>query len=327
MLWILVAVGILSGLGLALWPLLTQTSCIVEGTPIDTPAGLVLIENVRPGTLVWTCGPDGRREPGRVVVVHSARSRAWLEIELEDGTVFEVTARHPVRTRNDWTEAGALQVGDGVVTRDGVRALTAVRLREGDVGVFDLEVEPNPNFYAAGVRVHNKSRNDRNAAVSLKTLSVAQVDFKTNDRDGDGRQEFWVGDVSGLFTILGTDGQAIKLIDHAIAHADANPRPNGGGTKTIPLDPIQPKATYFYRALPYFEDEQGRGVPYDSGKGRHPTKYGFIAEPMKLPYAAPTLIINESGTVYLKDLQGLPLDRYPRNPQAEGWKSAKDYFR
>ena len=38
---------------------------------------------------------------------------------------------------------------------------------------------------------------ERSPSASLKTIASAQADFRANDRDGDGVQQFWRGDIAG----------------------------------------------------------------------------------------------------------------------------------
>ena len=58
----------------------------------------------------------------------------------------------------------------------------------------------------------------------LKTIASAQADFRGNDRDGNGRQDFWRDDIAGLYTIVPVGSQeAIKLIELSVAGADEAP--------------------------------------------------------------------------------------------------------
>lgn len=317
-----VAIGSASLIGHFVYTSVFATNCVLEGTPIDTPDGLRPIEALHVGASVWTLGADGRRESGRVSAVHPSRARSWLEIAIEGGYVLQVTARHPIRVAEGWKEAGELRAGEEVVTLEGLRKVKAPRVREGDVRVFDLEIDPNPNFYAAGVLVHNKSRNDWNAAGGLKTIVSAQAEFRSLDWDRNGARDYWVADVSGLYTILapGRD-QGLQLIEVTVAYADANPRPNWGGTSTAPLGPLQSKAAYYYSALKFYEDEKGVSRPYDEGEGRHPSRFGFVAWPdPRWRGSNPTLIVSEKGTVYAKDLKGYGVDTFPHDPEARGWR-------
>ena len=72
---------------------------------------------------------------------------------------------------------------------------------------------------------------ERNASTSLKTLSSAEADFRANDRDWNHVNDFWTGDVKGLYTMTssavrgnggGTTDPAIKLIELSVASADAD---------------------------------------------------------------------------------------------------------
>ena len=131
-------------------------SCIVEGTPIDTPSGSCKIEDLRVGDEVWTRAPSGELQVGRVRAVHSAWSMAQRMIVLSDGRTLHATALHPVATETGWKLTGQLEAGESVWSRDGWRTIASVTHTGRLVRVFNLEVEPNPNFFANGVLVHNK---------------------------------------------------------------------------------------------------------------------------------------------------------------------------
>ena len=63
----------------------------------------------------------------------------------------------------------------------------------------------------------------------LKELVMQQAMFRQNDPDGNGLQDFWVADVSGLARLRkGGDGEAIALIGPSVALADGRP--------CVPLD-------------------------------------------------------------------------------------------
>jgi hypothetical protein len=60
-------------------------------------------------------------------------------------------------------------------------------------------------------------------ALRLKTLALAQEDFRTNDRDRDRVNQFWRADVAGLYALAPGGGPAIKLIELQVAAADDRP--------------------------------------------------------------------------------------------------------
>jgi hypothetical protein len=171
---------------------------------------------------------------------------------------------------------------------------------------------------AKAMAVSQVASNERNASTSLKTLATAEADFRANDRDVNHVNDFWVGDVSGLYRYK-VDGQEIKLIERALAAADASP------LKIRELSALQiekplPKAGYLYTVLAKgFED--GRIVKYHSGGFRHNSMFGFAAYPVDYPAGGrSTFIINENNSVWRKDLAGKVPDTFPDDPAKDGWQ-------
>ena len=52
--------------------------------------------------------------------------------------------------------------------------------------------------YAYSGYQDKRSSNIQSAGNRLRSLASAQADFRGNDRDGNGIQDFWTGDVAGL---------------------------------------------------------------------------------------------------------------------------------
>jgi len=162
-----------------------------------------------------------------------------------------------------------------------------------------------------------RASNERNASVSLKTLTSAECDFKSNDRDQDGELAFWVGDVSRL-RYLEVRGVRIELIEGSVADADA-----------APLRPLaEPMARVGYRYFVMKTDETG--APYNGGKNTNPEKYGFCAVPVEyLPEGTFlrgssgvtrwTFIVNQENIIWRKDTRAAPVLAFPKDPRAEGW--------
>src|ERR1043165_4520972 len=80
-----------------------------------------------------------------------------------------------------------------------------------------------------GLMSSRRAENERNASTSLKTLSSSEADFRANDRDWNQVNDFWTGDVKGLYTMTAAAvrgaGTApkdppIKLIEIETAAAD-----------------------------------------------------------------------------------------------------------
>src|SRR5437762_1996555 len=86
-----------------------------------------------------------------------------------------------------------------------------------------------------------RASNERSASTALKTLSSAEADFRANDRDANGMNDFWTGDISCLYSLT-INGRELRLIERSIAEAD-----------TCPIRglcwPYRPREGYFYAAL------------------------------------------------------------------------------
>jgi hypothetical protein len=156
-----------------------------------------------------------------------------------------------------------------------------------------------------GLLASQRAANERGAASRLKSLTAAEADFRANDRDGNGIEDFWTGDVRSLSTMR-VKGQQILLIEPGIAQADATP----GG----PMTPF-PKGGYLFMAIKF--DESGK--PYDLGKGRNPSRFGFCAYPANPSSGRRTFIVNEENKIWAGVWGGGPVERWPSHPAAEGW--------
>src|SRR6185369_6911110 len=85
---------------------------------------------------------------------------------------------------------------------------------------------------------------ERPPSTALKTIASAQADFRANDRDGDGRNQFWRADIAGLYALAPGGGPAIRLIERSLALADARP------VYDLTRDGERaPKQGYWYRAI------------------------------------------------------------------------------
>src|SRR4051812_19886412 len=84
-----------------------------------------------------------------------------------------------------------------------------------------------------------RSSYERGSSTSMKTIAVAEADFRTNDRDGNGVNDFWTHDMKGLYCLTncavvgragGTVDPPIRLIELALACAasDGVTAPAGG---------------------------------------------------------------------------------------------------
>ncbi|MCZ6878523.1 MAG: Hint domain-containing protein [Acidobacteria bacterium] len=175
------------GVGFFVFLLIFPPYCMVEGTQVDTPSGSCNIEDLSEGEEVWTRAPSGELQVGRIRAIHPAWSMVQSMIVLSDGTTLNATAPHPVATETGWKPAGQLETGDSVWSRDGWRKVASVTHTGGLVRVFDLEVEPNSNFFANGVLVHNKSKpasNEDSAISAVRNIVTSQITYSATIGEG-----------------------------------------------------------------------------------------------------------------------------------------------
>lgn len=168
-----------------------------------------------------------------------------------------------------------------------------------------------------------RASNERNASASLKTIATAQADFRSNDRDGNRVNDYWTGDLAGLYAIdnssTGTaTPQPIRLIELSVGLADAFPMPdllsNGNyGTPMTTYGAQAPKAGYWYLSLfedlqvtasggvgSYKQDTDGSGDPVHNSSR-------FAAAAMPESYGASgnrVFILSEGNTMFSRDFGG-----------------------
>ncbi len=130
--------------------------CLAAGTWIDTPAGPVRVEDVRPGTLVWTADTEGRRLVARVE--RTGRTpvppdHQVMHVRLRDGRELYASPGHPSASG---LPLGALAVGD---TLDGSSVVVAQRMRYAGEATFDLLPSgPTGTYWANGVLLRSTLR-------------------------------------------------------------------------------------------------------------------------------------------------------------------------
>jgi len=175
-----------------------------------------------------------------------------------------------------------------------------------------------------GLLSSNRASNERNASTALKTLTSAEADFRANDRDWNHVNDFWTGDVSGLYYVKPVGGgPELRLIEESVANADAKPLfvlKNG----TIP------KAGYLYQALE--GDNAFRGTPEweykrdtdKSGKKVHNReKFGFCAFPKSGGDGKYVFTVNENNTIF-RDPGTEPKTSFPDDSELKSHWSGGD---
>ncbi len=183
-----------------------------------------------------------------------------------------------------------------------------------------------------------REENERGASAMMKTLATAEADFRSNDRDNDRAQNFWVYDVSGLYTLCPSTngmsvptaepGRMLALIDRRLAAADVTDivRDAPG---TVPAAKAfgawTPLGGYLYRAFAMHEPGAPAGFGGDGGDV-HPAgtvlryarpggieawgdgwnfgKFGFAALPGRSDVGSQVFIMDESITIFRFTIDG-----------------------
>lgn len=170
----------------------------------------------------------------------------------------------------------------------------------------------------------------------LKTLASAEADFRANDRDWNHINDFWTGDVKGLYTMTGssksymfatdaTRDTTIKLIELHVAMCDADPRMVPAGGLNQPVEKFggpRVQEAYWFAALKRdLSATSAEETVYQLDTGGDPamgschntTKFGFISFPDSASMGKTAYIINDCNTVF-RQLLTVPIRRGTANP-------------
>lgn len=196
-----------------------------------------------------------------------------------------------------------------------------------------------------GLLAAQRASNERNASASLKTITTAEADFRSNDRDGDRQSNFWVRDIYALFALTpssngtangpgGTNVAAmVKLIEPSVAAADITgiaPVTGCVGTASA-ISVWSPKASYGYRPFASYQTAAGSTIYGTAGSitgygtAYNTSKFGFMAMPTSYSAGRQAFIVNEDNTIYRADPGGNYNATYTGGAVASGqmtWVSA-----
>jgi len=165
---------------------------------------------------------------------------------------------------------------------------------------------------------------ERGASTSLKTLAVAEADFKVNDRDSNLVSDYWTADVKGLYTMTncavagaagGTVDPPIRLIEVTLAAADSDGSLAAAGGECMAITSfsvIVQKSGYWYASLTNDASVNGSESTYKIDTGGSPTmgsvhnfsKFGFVSFPDSTTFGKFVFILNENNTIYRSAMTG-----------------------
>lgn len=209
-----------------------------------------------------------------------------------------------------------------------------------------------------GLLSSQRASNERSASTSLKSVATAEADFRANDRDWNHVNDFWTGNLSGLYTMTsaavvgsagGTTDPVLKLIELSVASADADATTYAAGGENSTLTNYgvySAKAGYWSCALTvdnsvggsaemtYRQDTAGTPV---MGTCHNTSRFGFISFPDSPTAGKFIFIINESNSVFRSATSGFsrgtlmppglpaaPYNAWPDNPSLTSFWSKLD---
>ncbi len=151
-----------------------------------------------------------------------------------------------------------------------------------------------------------RASNERAASAALKMIASAEADFRTNDREGNGIQDFWTADVAGLADLA--------LLPVEIGKADPS-RPGA-----------QPYRGYWFVAMdldeegkPYRQDTGGKGT--DGRKLYNHYKFGYCAYPVDPSTGRNMFSVNDGNTILKEPFTGEPRRSWPTDAELRNWYS------
>jgi len=131
--------------------------CLAAGTLIDTPAGRVRVEDIRPGDPVWTADAAGRRvtaQVARTARTPVPKDHEVVHVRLSDGRELYASPGHP---SGSGSPLGLLVAGDVL---DGSSVVVAERVRYAGDATFDiLPSGPTGTYWADGVLLQSTLKN------------------------------------------------------------------------------------------------------------------------------------------------------------------------
>lgn len=133
--------------------------CFPAGTTVHTSNGLMFIEDIAVGTLVWTVNEsNGQRELKPITQTHRRTTLTMMVVELENGTIFEVTPEHRFLVNDEWKEIQAVTALDELELVDGEKvSVKNIGFISKSAVVYNFDVADNENYFVTedGVLVHN----------------------------------------------------------------------------------------------------------------------------------------------------------------------------
>ena len=168
----------------------------------------------------------------------------------------------------------------------------------------------------------SREYNERQASAVLKTVTMAEADFRSNDRDGNLVNDFWTADAYGLYGMIPIVGGqtrvppdaaaehpwAIRLLERDVAHADAQSRTGLYGNAR----PGQGGASNGYVIRAFAQQDDGSGSPTTLlndtdgeafyAEAHDGSRFAFLAFPLDRRLGRLAFMVNADNTIWKHEL-------------------------
>jgi hypothetical protein len=303
---------------------------------MDVRGSYVRLQVADQGSDAWKLAAEDRRAlEDAVRPLLSAEDRKAIEAQFDALRDDDLETRDAALARlKSWGEAVLPLIEDRLKRerdRDVVARLEGFRLAVPKATIpWAPELGDLSFFVCAPASAGEVAGNERHATVGVKTLASAEAIFRAMDSDGNLVNDFWTGDVSGLYSLNPVAGRpefALKLIEITVAAADAAPLEAGAaGGKYVPIATYAergPKSGYWFQAMkrdrsvsppePYPSDTGGRPA---MGEVHNNSRFGFCAFPAEYGVTGRrTIILNECNTLFWRDTGGAPVLEWPTDDE------------
>ena len=160
---------------------LGMIQCFIAGTLVATKSGLVPIEDIQPGDLVWATDEEtGETALKEVVQTFRNETEEWVHVKV-NGEEITCTPMHPFYSPvKGWTSAVDLRAGDILVMLNGEYVVVEQiqhELLESPEITYNFEVEDYHTYYVgeSSVWTHNKCGAEHGNSLSTKKPTQGYV--------------------------------------------------------------------------------------------------------------------------------------------------------
>ncbi len=152
--------------------LIKTVDCFVAGTEILTEEGLVPIEKVKVGDLVWAENPEtGETELKPIVQVFVNETNELVHLVIDSEDIYATPGHKFYVEGKGWTSAIELEPGDNIPQQDGDFAIVYnafLEQRQNPITIYNFEVAEFHTYYVGEVSILVHNRNCQTVAEVLK---------------------------------------------------------------------------------------------------------------------------------------------------------------